>query len=53
MPLTPAQLLKLKRWNTPTIANALGLQHDLVVMSPSGRPFKFADKGAPVADVFA
>jgi regulator of RNase E activity RraA len=23
MPLTPAQLLKLKRWNTPTIANAL------------------------------
>jgi len=23
MPLTPAQLLKLKRWNTPTIANAI------------------------------
>jgi 4-hydroxy-4-methyl-2-oxoglutarate aldolase len=23
MPLTPGQLLKLKRWNTPTIANAL------------------------------
>ncbi|MEK7953893.1 DUF1501 domain-containing protein [Luteolibacter soli] len=36
-----------------TIANAMGLPHDLVVMSPSGRPFKFADKGVPVADVFA
>ena len=36
-----------------TIASALGLPHDLVVMSPSGRPFKFADKGVPVAEVFA
>lgn len=36
-----------------TIASALGLPHDLVVMSPSGRPFKFADQGKPVADVFA
>lgn len=36
-----------------TIAHALGLPHDLVVMSPSGRPFRFADKGVPVTDVFA
>jgi len=36
-----------------TIASALGLPHDLVVMSPSGRPFKFADKGVPLAEVFA
>jgi len=36
-----------------TIAYALGVSHDLTVMSPSGRPFKFADKGAPVMDVFA
>jgi uncharacterized protein (DUF1501 family) len=36
-----------------TIAAALGLPHELVVMSPSGRPFKFADKGVPVAEVFA
>jgi hypothetical protein len=36
-----------------TIASALGLPHDLVVMSPSGRPFKFADKGVPVTEVFA
>jgi hypothetical protein len=36
-----------------TIASALGLPYDLVVMSPSGRPFKFADQGKPVAEVFA
>jgi hypothetical protein len=36
-----------------TIAHALGLPHDLVVMSPSGRPFKVADKGVPVTEVFA
>jgi uncharacterized protein (DUF1501 family) len=36
-----------------TIANALGLPHDLTVMSPSGRPFKFADQGKPIAEVFA
>jgi hypothetical protein len=36
-----------------TIAAALGLPHDLVVMSPSGRPFKFADQGVPVKEVFA
>jgi hypothetical protein len=36
-----------------TIAAALGLPHELVVMSPSGRPFKFADQGKPVEEVFA
>jgi uncharacterized protein (DUF1501 family) len=36
-----------------TIAHALGLPHDLVLMSPTKRPFKIADKGAPVADLFA
>jgi hypothetical protein len=36
-----------------TIAKALGLPHDLVVMSPTKRPFKIADKGIPVDDLFA
>jgi uncharacterized protein (DUF1501 family) len=36
-----------------TIAKAMGLPHDLVIMSPSKRPFKIADKGTPVDDVFA
>jgi Protein of unknown function (DUF1501) len=36
-----------------TIAHAVGLPHDLVVMSPSKRPFKIADKGAPILDLFA
>lgn len=36
-----------------TIAKAMGLPHDLVIMSPSKRPFKIADKGKPVDDVFA
>ncbi|RYD61508.1 MAG: DUF1501 domain-containing protein [Verrucomicrobiaceae bacterium] len=36
-----------------TIANALGLPHDLTVMSPSGRPFQFADQGKPLTEVFA
>ncbi len=36
-----------------TIAHALGLPHDLVLMSPTKRPFKIADKGAPVTDLFA
>ena len=31
-----------------TIAAALGLPHELVIMSPSKRPFKIADKGVPV-----
>ncbi len=35
-----------------TIAHALGLPHDLVIMSPSKRPFKIADKGAPITAVF-
>ena len=36
-----------------TIAHALGLPHELVVMSPSKRPFKIADKGTPILDLFA
>ena len=36
-----------------TIAYALGVPHELTVMSPSGRPFKIADKGVPVTGVFA
>jgi hypothetical protein len=36
-----------------TIAQALGLPWQTVVMSPSARPFKIADKGTPVMDVFA
>jgi len=35
-----------------TIAYALGIPHDLVVMSPSKRPFRFADKGEPVKSLF-
>jgi hypothetical protein len=35
-----------------TIAYALGLSHDLVVMSPTRRPFKIADKGEPVTSIF-
>lgn len=36
-----------------TIGHALGLPWNETVMSPSERPFKLADKGVPVADVFA
>ncbi|HLQ38026.1 MAG TPA: DUF1501 domain-containing protein [Planctomycetota bacterium] len=36
-----------------TIAHALGLPLDHVVTSPSGRPFKVADKGQPLLDLFA
>ncbi len=36
-----------------TIAYALGLPLDLVVTSPSGRPFTVADKGKPLANLFA
>lgn len=36
-----------------TIAYALGLPLDHVVMAPSGRPFKVADKGQPVVSLFA
>lgn len=35
-----------------TIAYALGLPHDLVIMSPSKRPFRIADKGTPVTTIF-
>ncbi|WP_411825959.1 DUF1501 domain-containing protein [Luteolibacter sp. AS25] len=35
-----------------TIGYALGLPHDLVLMSPSKRPFKLADKGSPVTSIF-
>lgn len=35
-----------------TIAHALGLPHDLVLMSPSKRPFRIADEGSPVTSVF-
>lgn len=36
-----------------TIAHALGLPVDQVVISPSGRPFTIADKGKPVAELFS
>jgi hypothetical protein len=36
-----------------TIAYSLGLSVDQVVISPSGRPFTVADKGKPVASLFA
>jgi uncharacterized protein (DUF1501 family) len=35
-----------------TIAHALGLPYDTVVMSPTKRPFKIADKGVPVTSLF-
>ncbi len=36
-----------------TIAMALGLKWDETIIAPSGRPFTMADKGKPVAEVFA
>lgn len=36
-----------------TIAYALGLPLDQVVVSPSGRPFTVADKGKPLTNLFA
>ncbi|MCA8964957.1 MAG: DUF1501 domain-containing protein [Planctomycetes bacterium] len=36
-----------------TIAYACGLPLDKVVTSPSGRPFKVADKGDPITSIFA
>lgn len=36
-----------------TIAHALGLPYDTVLMSPTKRPFKIADKGVPVTTLFA
>jgi hypothetical protein len=35
-----------------TMAYALGLPLDKVVLSPSGRPFKIADDGRPVTSIF-
>ena len=35
-----------------TIAYALGLPYDTVIMSPTKRPFKIADKGVPVTTLF-
>ena len=35
-----------------TIAYALGLPYDVVLMSPTKRPFKIADKGVPVTTLF-
>jgi hypothetical protein len=35
-----------------TIAHALALPYDTVVMSPTKRPFKIADKGVPVTSLF-
>jgi hypothetical protein len=35
-----------------TIAYALGLSYDTVIMSPTKRPFKIADKGVPVTALF-
>jgi hypothetical protein len=35
-----------------TIACALGLPYDTVLMSPTKRPFKIADKGVPVTSLF-
>ncbi len=36
-----------------TIGYALGLPVDQVVISPSGRPFKIADNGKPVVELFS
>src|SRR5262245_377451 len=36
-----------------TIAHAVGLPLDYVITSPSGRPFKVADKGAPITSIFS
>ena len=36
-----------------TIAHALGLPLDHVITSPTGRPFKVADKGEPITALFA
>ncbi len=35
-----------------TIAYALALPYDTVVMSPTKRPFKIADKGVPITTLF-
>ena len=35
------------------VGDALGLPYDNVIMSPSKRPFKIADKGTPITTLFA
>jgi hypothetical protein len=35
-----------------TIAYALGLTHDKVILSPSRRPFTISDKGKPLTSLF-
>ena len=35
-----------------TIGYALGLPTDLIIKSPSGRPFSVGDKGKPVTAIF-
>lgn len=35
-----------------TIAHAIGIPHDHILMSPSKRPFKIADKGTPILSLF-
>jgi len=35
-----------------TIAYAMGLPHDEVHTSPSKRPFRLADEGSPVKELF-
>jgi hypothetical protein len=44
--------IKIPDFNA-TIAHALGLPVDQVVMSPNLRPFRVADKGKPVTQIFA
>ncbi|HEU4417720.1 MAG TPA: DUF1501 domain-containing protein, partial [Planctomycetota bacterium] len=36
-----------------TIAHAVGLPLEYVITSPSGRPFKVADKGSPITSIFS
>lgn len=36
-----------------TIAHACGVPTDHVIYSPSGRPFKVADKGMPITEILA
>lgn len=44
--------IKIPDFNA-TIGYALGLPLEEVVLAPNGRPFKLADKGKPVTQLFA
>ncbi len=44
-------LVSIQDFNA-TIAHALSLPYDTVIMSPTKRPFKIADKGVPVTTLF-